>query len=223
MNSVGNASGKSVVLLGLGREEACIPTAAEIWTMNDWYVSWPRVPKVARIYNIHATPGTHADNPRRFPGDWRQRYADSGAELVLFRSVGLPRERLFDMAAGEVEFGRTFFNSTWCYMLADAIWEGVARVYIHGCRMQADEYRWQAPGLLTAIATARSRGVEVVAPLEKDWLETVDWAACVKQAIKAYPKEAWDFIDSAQDEIALRRLRSTCVLLPENLQARVTQ
>jgi hypothetical protein len=220
---VDSVNRKSVVLLGLGREESCIPTADEIWTMNDWYVSWPRLPKVDRIYNIHAEPGKHADNPRRFPGDWRQRYADSGAELVLFRSVGLPRERLFDLPRGEVDFGRTFLNSTWCYMLAEAVWEGVSRVYIHGCRMQADEYRWQAPGLLKAIATTRARGVEVVAPLEAEWLKIVDWAACVKQAISAYPREAWALVDEAQDEIALRRLRSTCILLPENLQARISQ
>jgi hypothetical protein len=126
------------------------------------------VKRPARVYNIHEKFEENLKDYTRYSHDWKQKYNDSGAEIVTFDHInGLKNQRIFDFKQGVSEFGKAFFGGGFSYMFADAVWEGVKEIDIVGMDLLGAEYTYQALYLKRNLEVVRARGIEVYLPNEE--------------------------------------------------------
>lgn len=139
-----------------------------VWTLNDYYQTYTFL-MPERIYQVHDYFDGKAHDGR-FQGDWRSIYEASGAQIVTTTPMGFKRERAFNIDEMVKRFGAGFFGSTFSYMFADAICEGVKLIDLQGIRLkQCSEYEAQVPCMLHNIETARELGIKVLSKYEEDW------------------------------------------------------
>lgn len=171
---------KRIAILGLAgtQDNSRLRQVDEIWTLNDWYRVCPHVKEPARIYQIHGDfKGDHL--PGRYV-DWRRRYNECGAEVVVMYPLGLKNERSFNAKRALKEYGVEWFTSTMSYMFADAMWDGdISEIYLEAVDLKmGDEFIYQVPGVLDAMGKCRDMGIKVHARMEDTWrknLHLVDW------------------------------------------------
>ena len=147
-----------------------LPEETEIWTLNwAWKHNLPRIDRLFEIHDeaylaqnnavsiahwewlreeqafpIYMLPEAHPDVPssQRYPFD----------EIVAKYLSGLRR-------GDEVQ---RVFTSTFDYMMALAIYEGVERIQLLGIEMESDtEYAYQRPGMAFWMGMAVAQGIEV--------------------------------------------------------------
>lgn len=101
---------------------------------------------------------------------WLAEQANAGAfEVWMQDQRYFPQAKTFPMKALVKEFGPYFFTSTFAWLMAAAIAEGVQEVALYGVDMASrDEYILQRPGGHYFIQKCRERGVKVTIPLESD-------------------------------------------------------
>lgn len=153
-----------VTFLLFGKTGRNCDLSGEIWTLNDWYRQGfaSKTKRPARVYNIHERFEENLKDYRRYSPDWKQRYNDSGAEIVTAESVeGLERQRCFNFERGVKEFRKGFFGGTFSYMFADAIWGKYDEITIIGMDLLGDEYRYQALYLKRNLVAARMCEIKV--------------------------------------------------------------
>ncbi|OGV36982.1 MAG: hypothetical protein A2020_16405 [Lentisphaerae bacterium GWF2_45_14] len=168
---------KSVIFLGFGTSGRNVSLKSfPVWTASDWYTFLPAV-KPARIYQIHDRIPAPANG--RYVG-LKEKCELSDALIVTTRDLGFSKQHIFDIEETAAKWGYKFFVSSYSYMFADAIREGVEKIYMVGIDLISAEYRTQVPGTLYNIDIARAHGIEVVCPKEADWRvnkKLVNWAA----------------------------------------------
>ena len=139
-----------------------------VWTMNDYYNYFPSL-MPDMIFQIHQAPMVaHAIREGRYPGDYKQVYASSGADIVtrfphcLENELDVHQDILNDV------FGQRFFVGTFSFMFAWAIQMHVKEIVVEGIHLKAHtEYATQLPGMLRNIYKARQKGISVSVP--GDW------------------------------------------------------
>ena len=205
-------TGGSVAFLGLaGRQSRnVLRTCDEVWTLNDWYRVYDGV-SPDRVYQIHGN-FQGGNLPGRYD-NWRAEYEESGAGIVSMCSLGFRRELLFDKERALKEFGKEFFVSSLSYMFADAIWSGVAEIYLEGVDLIAGEFLRQVPGTLRNIEAARAAGIIVHAKNETEWrykLATIPW-----NKIQDFDKPYWQDAAPALDVLRVSAADKTiCTTAP---------
>ncbi len=141
----------------------------DIWTMNDFYKWFPGL-KPNAVFEIHRE-GTLAIAMQqgRYPGDYKAKFNESGADIVTRFSHGLDNEFIIDESKLVLLFGEKFFVGTFSYMFAMAILQGFEQGYkqitVRGIHLdRKTEYYTQIPGMLRNIDEARQRGMTVDVP-----------------------------------------------------------
>lgn len=137
----------------------------QVWTMNDYYKWFPDLmPNM--IFEIHRDGAIElARKSGRYPGDYKQYYNQSGADIVTRFSHGLENECDVKLDVLTETFGDKFFVGTFSFMFAWAIQMHFKSITIEGIYLRdSDEYATQIPGMLRNIAEARRRGIEVIVP-----------------------------------------------------------
>jgi len=176
-----------VVILGLYKPSLAgwsankIAAAGEVWTLNDWYWVYPTVhPK--RIYQCHKPPYVHPD-PARYPGDWKAEYNREvlgGAEVwSIWPIPGVHGQHQIPHREVEAAFPVEALSCQVCLMIAHAVLEGRKRIQLLGVTLSADEYRYQAAGIIRISDIAAGAGVEILNPHREEWERrgpTVDWS-----------------------------------------------
>lgn len=166
----------------------------EIWTLNDWYRTYPELVSPTRIFNPHWDLEGLAERIRhenRYPGDWKQRYLDAaegGSRIVLVEKLDfLPddgQELLRDDLPDEVDLNDVVCSIT--LMIYTALLEGFTEIDLPGvCFGMPDERTHQRRKCLTAIDYAADRGVEVTGTYIDEWR-------------KEFEGPLWDTIEEPQ-------------------------
>jgi hypothetical protein len=149
----------------------------EIWTMNDWWNFLPWLKRPDRVFQIHC----RADGTWEFPDvwragrerngkDWRKKYNESGAKIVVVTDNGGLENQIFFPAEYIRKYGVNYFSSSCNYMVAMAVEEKYNVISIQDCAMfGSDEYQEQLPALIYAIREARISGADVICPFESVW------------------------------------------------------
>lgn len=84
----------------------------------------------------------------------------------------VPRATIFPMYDMVMEFGRSFFTSSFAWMMALAIKMGASEIALYGIDMASrDEYILQRPGFFFFRHEAEKRGIKVSAPHESDIMQ----------------------------------------------------
>lgn len=169
---------KPLAIVGFGKEnfDRVDWPSYDIWTLNDWYKFRRRlVPH--RVYQIHT--GEFTDIHRRMI-DWKEKYDQSGAEVIVGKPHGLKNEKVFDWGtAVSIRGSEKWFSCTICYMLHDAQMEGYRHIRLVGIELEnGSEYRWQYPGVQNAVNELRSSGIIIEWPDEERLAgakDMVDW------------------------------------------------
>jgi hypothetical protein len=137
----------------------------QIWTMNDYYKWFPDLmPNM--IFEIHQ-PGAilNAQKTGRFPGDWKDIYNKSGADVVTRWNHGLDNECDVHITPLIDLLGERFFAGTFSYMFGWAVMMKAKSISIEGIHLKTNtEYQSQVHGMVRNIDAARRRGIEVTVP-----------------------------------------------------------
>lgn len=178
---------RKVKFFGFGTSKYNSDITGEVWTLNDYY-NFPveekgtgvlKHVKPTRIYQIHENIEKVEFKHERMK-NWKERYNESGAEIVTMVDLGLKNQRIFDLKSGIEQFGKEFFASSFSYMFTDAINENVDVIELIGIDLEAqEEYLYQLPGTIKNIEKARKSGIKVIAPNEERYKKTfisVDWS-----------------------------------------------
>ena len=156
----------------------------EVWSMTDWYRSYPWLPKLDRHYEVHGAVESMdrrfwgEKDKDRFPGDWIQKYRDCGAKMVIWdmawmEKLDLPLERFLalDYKGLEEKYSGEAMSSTVSIMILEAIDAGFERIWLHGLSMVNTEHEYYVPGVIEAIDYARTAGIKISANYEHLWRE----------------------------------------------------
>ena len=169
----------------------------EVWTCNDYYsvCHWLN-PK--RIYNIHTKFNDYLlRKPNNRFVDWRNKYNNSGAEIVVSENLGVKNQRFLNIEGIKSLFGTDAISSSISVMLSEAVLEGNRRINIYGVRLDhKGEYSFQLPGFIRIIEKAREMGVEINWTAEKKLNRLVDWAK-----VKAINPMAYAGLDKVKVEV----------------------
>jgi len=154
----------------------------EVWSMTDWYRSYPWLTKLDRHFDVHGAVESmdrrfwKEKDKDRFPGDWKQRYRDCGAKMVAWdrnwpNVLGLPEERFIWLDYDELEnkYGEEPMSSSASIMVLEAIEADFERIWLHGLHMVGTAHEPYVPGLMRAMEIARSKGIKVTANYEYAW------------------------------------------------------
>ncbi len=129
------------------------------------------LPRVTRWYEIHINllwkENAHYGEPYLA---WLNEQAAAGKfEVWMQDQRFVPLAKRFPKPELVKEFGEFFFTSTFAWLMAAAIAEGVQEVALYGVDMASrDEYILQRPGGHYFIQKCKERGVKVVIPPESD-------------------------------------------------------
>jgi hypothetical protein len=152
-----------------------VPESVEIWSLN-W--AWKHdLPRINRLFELHQWEALRAEDmtsrqhyawlsqPHLFPV-----YTLPGAHPDFPSAVAYPFEEVCALLGERLKWGERplqVFTSTFDYMMALAIYEGVERVRLIGVEMESEtEYSYQRPGMAFWLGVAVARRVEVVLPEE---------------------------------------------------------
>lgn len=193
---------KKVIILGLYNQENLALAdrdyllkkagfeQAEIWTLNDWYQFYPNFQNPDRVFQIHKGFKGHSD-PARFAGDWKQKYNDSGAEIITSEYIPeLVNQKQINEAELVKSFGKDFFTSTIDVMLAFCILEEAHNVRLFGISMTLNgEYEYQLMGLLNAMEIAELYNIKIEAEQKEFWIsqrKKIDWKNMKSHCVLPY-------------------------------------
>jgi hypothetical protein len=152
-----------------------MPEGVEIWTLN-W--AWKHdLPRIDRLFELHQWGALLAnDETSRKHYAWlRQQqpfpvYTLPSANPDFPSAVAYPLE---DVCLGLDEYlkwggvPQRVFTSSFDYMMALAIYEGVERIRLIGVEMESEtEYGYQRPGMGFWLGVAVARRIEVLLPEE---------------------------------------------------------
>jgi hypothetical protein len=133
-----------------------VPESVEIWSPN-W--AWKHdLPRINRLFELHQWEALRAEDmtsqqhyawlcqPHLFPV-----YTLPGAHPDFPSAVAYPFEEVCALLGERLKWGERplqVFTSTFDYMMALAIYEGVERVRLIGVEMESEtEYSYQRPGM----------------------------------------------------------------------------
>ena len=142
-----------------------LPDTVEIWSVNHAYTIFDRID---RLYELHSIELIMSDN--YYQKDYQQGYWDylkAEHDYPIFMQQAYPeipaaRRYPIEQAAA---LGGPDFTSSFPYMMAAAMLEGVDRIELYGFDMQAGtEYAYQRQEALNWIWFARGKGFDVYVP-----------------------------------------------------------
>lgn len=158
---------KQVIFLGFAKLHKKIGGhfGIPVWSCNNFFVHFKTSDcAVDRVYQIHAV-----DKPNLAQG-WEKAYNEVGEYVCVDPELALGHGKIFDHSRFHTPHGDLMCGSTFSYMFADAIAEGVDLIELKGVRLaQKDEYYCQLPSTLHNIDVARANGVVVIAEYEQIW------------------------------------------------------
>lgn len=177
MNDIRKANNRTVAICGfstttLGALKNIGPEV-EVWTLNHAFVMDWAFPRFDRVFELHKREwylrqGVHTleryyewlKQPHPFPVYMQD------VEPEFPASVRYPIEEVNQFVFGKLLRGserNLYYTSSFSYMLALAVFEGVKRVEVYGVDMLNDtEFNYQKPAGELMIGVALGHGVEVV-------------------------------------------------------------
>lgn len=177
-------SDKTVILCGLWgsaltpKVEETYREDAELWVMNDFFnLLYPRE-KITRIYNLHYNIEA-GYSTREMWSNWKWHYNDC-ENAVLYKwhdedISGINRVRDFDIDRALAFWPEGAYQSSFAYMLADAVLDGFKHVVISRCRLAAEEeHAHQCRPLLWCLRQCAKLGVTVDCDWRLEWEDRFD-------------------------------------------------
>ena len=154
-------------------QEAYEDSDTELWVMNDFFnLIYPRE-KITRIYNLHyGIEASYAS--REMWGNWKWHYNDcENAHMYKWHDeivTGIDRVKNFDIDRALSFWPEGAYQSSFSYMLADAVLDGFCHVAISRCRLAAEEeHEAQCRPLLWCLRECEKLGVSVDAEWRYEW------------------------------------------------------
>lgn len=152
-----------------------LPESVEIWTLN-W--AWKHgIERISRLFELHDPVSLRnyavlGEETEREHVRWLMEthsfpiYTLHPAEYPM--RVAYPLEGIVSTLFGKRP---AYLTSSFAYMLAMAIFEGVDRIYVYGFEMsRTSEYMYQKAGAEYLLGLAMGRGVEIVLPEQTNLL-----------------------------------------------------
>lgn len=154
-----------------------IPADVEVWSLNWAWMYKKRVPRIDRLFEIHPSQYLKSkDDASKKHFDWLLNRKHAFPVYLIEKderidnSVVYPFEEICAELAGNITRGDKpvkVFTSTFDYMMALAIFEGVEEITLIGCEMDTQtEYGYQQPGFAYWLGQADARGIKVHQPAE---------------------------------------------------------
>lgn len=173
---------KKLILCGLWAsafdpkiKEAYREPDAELWVMNDFFnLLFPRE-RITRIYNLHYNiAATYGGN--RLWDNWQWHYNDCENATVYKWAdeplTGIDRVKDFDIDRALKFWPEGAYQSSFTYMLADAVLDGYKDIQIIRCRLAAqEEHAHQCRPLLWCLRQCEKMGVSVDCDWRFEWEE----------------------------------------------------
>ena len=154
----------------------------EVWSMTDWYRSYPWLPTLDRHYDVHGAVEAmdrrfwKVKDKHRFPDDWVKKYRECNAKMVVWdmmwqEKLGLPEDRFLwlDYEMLEAKYGIEPMSSSISIMILDAVEADFERIWLHGLHMIGTDHEAYVPGVVKAMEIARESGIKITANYEHEW------------------------------------------------------
>lgn len=148
-----------------------------VWTILDWYRSYPFILNPHRVYELHGRNYVRYCMANGmvngyYPGEWKEKYR-SVQELHVWdekwrEELGSDNIRIVDFEKLKAKYGEKTLSSTGSTMVCEAVEAGYKKIHITGFSMKT-AYLIEATGMLKAIACAEREGVEIVTPYRDRW------------------------------------------------------
>lgn len=168
---------KAVALVGFGHSMHLmhdLPPGLEVWTLNA--VEKYDFPRIDRAFELHPIRDIVLETPRweRLQKPLPYPTYMLEADERIPSSVTYPRQAVSDAVFQNIHLGNEqaeYFDSTFPYMLALAVFEGYRVIFVMGFEFQSDtEYRYQRPGAALLIGWAAGKGAQIVLPPDSELL-----------------------------------------------------
>ncbi len=184
---------KVVQIVGLYRQdlrdfdEESLKSNGEIWTINDWYRSYPWLKNPDRVYNIHPQESMDDVPQYRFV-NWKKEYKEAisrGVKIITpFQYDNSLNTELMPIEKLEETFPAYMLQCSISIMMGIAILEMCDKIILRGVHLREEEYKYQVDGILRMAEYARERGIEVEMEHEEDWLKNrivaFDWSKVIE-------------------------------------------
>jgi len=168
--------GKELTIVALYPEISAI--SGDVWTLNDWYSRHPDL-KPDRVFQLHRRQKLEGDIPGRMLDDWKKKYVDSGAEIIMLEEVKDLPSTILELDGLKKNFKESDLSCSISMMIGVAILEGYESIRLTGLHLMGAEFIQYIHGVLNMINEARLRGVIVEADYEQQWIENearLDWS-----------------------------------------------
>lgn len=166
---------KEVTILGLySAKVLSTDLRGEVWTLGDFYLAYPWLAKVDRLYEMHqhkSTVNSSEEMRGRYYGDWKEKFK------IAKKFIVDDEEWLKHVDGEKIDYKKLKkkypldFACTIDIMIAEAIEYGAEKINLVGVYMYGDGHEIYIKGLVKAMDYARSIGIEITSPYEKEWRE----------------------------------------------------
>ena len=138
----------------------------EIWMLNAFFDYYPKA-SPDRIYQIHA------EDTKNLPSIQRMEQVYNNYDAIVKTSYPhggrIKNESIIDKKFYEDKYGVENLSCTICIMFYEAIEYGAEEITLLGVFLNSREYKYQAPGIIKAIKTAREKGIKVYIDQIREW------------------------------------------------------
>ncbi len=178
------AGKKTVALVGMSPANCGLAPwedeSAEIWALNEMH-AFPWCKRATRWFQLHPRSSfTREEAVRGVRGHYEWLKEQHGIPIYMQEqcddipdSARYPLDEIIDHFFRLVKkdiFAVSFFTSTFCYMMALAVYEQFERIEIYGFDMDGG-FAHQREGAMLWLGVAMSRGIELYLPANSKLLE----------------------------------------------------
>lgn len=175
-NGCATVAARKVAIIGSAQTTyALAPWDDGSWEF--WGLAWRCLdhPRFDRVFEVH-NPDQWDYVDETVYGPWLKEARDkSGAAVSVYMLPHVAADygaSSYPLAEVEALMGRRYFSSSFSYMLALAILEGVSEIGIWGVDLVADgEYAHQRPAAEYLLGIAQARGIKVTIPCQSALLK----------------------------------------------------